>query len=99
MFRFGIILLKSFANLPGRHSDNWVGIRVVGWLASKGENADTALLDLVHVSFERLLDDVSQQHRVAPAVYEERMLENTRQLTANRIRFQAIRRSANIDCR
>ena len=61
MFRILIILIEALANLSRGHTNNGIGIRIVGCRPVKDLNPDDALFEFVRLTIQNASDDKPQE--------------------------------------
>ncbi len=68
--RLAIELRNPFPDLRRRHTNDRVGIGVVGWLSPEDFGPDNSLAQQIRFPSERRLDNEPQERRIASALAE-----------------------------
>jgi hypothetical protein len=84
---FVIILSDPLADFAGRGSNHGVKVRIVARIAPEYLNSKTSLLEVWGVPFQSVLDHVTEETRIALAVFEPGVRKDALQLLADRFAF------------
>jgi hypothetical protein len=85
---FVIILSDPLADFAGRGPNHRVKIRVVSRIPPEYVHSKTSLLEVWGVTFQSVLDDVTEQTRIALAVFEPGVRKDALQLFADCVAFR-----------
>ncbi len=80
-----VVLGETFADFAGRDPNDGIGVGVIAGGTAKNLHADRALLHLVGIAGQRLLDHKAQEGRVSFALGEKRMNKKQLKLSQNRV--------------
>jgi len=68
VIRIVVILDQSLTDLGSCCANDWIEIHIVAWFTSERLHTNRPFLEFTPIADQRLLDGVSQKHRIALAV-------------------------------